>query len=78
MIEVTIRGISMTEAGFVVLLYHSAQERTLPIAPTLTLACAGSTGPVIMAADCSYALTGTALMTRSSTKPSTGWSSRGH
>jgi uncharacterized protein len=32
MVEVSIRGISMTEAGFVVLLHSSAQERTLPIA----------------------------------------------
>lgn len=32
MIEVTIRGVSMTEAGFVVLLQSAAEERTLPIA----------------------------------------------
>jgi bifunctional DNase/RNase len=32
MTEVTIRGISMTEAGFLVLLQSAAQERTLPIA----------------------------------------------
>jgi len=32
MIEVTIRGVSMTEAGFVVLLQNAAEERTLPIA----------------------------------------------
>lgn len=32
MTEVTIRGISMTEAGFVVLLHSAALERTLPIA----------------------------------------------
>ncbi len=32
MIEVTIRGVSMTAAGFVVLLQHEGDERTLPIA----------------------------------------------